>query len=1451
MDEKQQSTESTDKIPPNIASPFRHETDDISHEEKHTSAVPDLDDDAPIHITSFMRNIDVRHRIDVPLKPRRVCKQWCLSLCDSARACCAKCGVRRSAAEDADPEPPPNRYIYWGPFSDINVQDVNDGERTTKAPHLAHTGVDDDSYLTGSPFVSNYISTTKYTVLTFLPLNLLEQFQKKANLYFLVMACLALFPFSPKSPIFSWLPLLFVLAVSACKEAVEDYRRYCMDKEINHNIVDVYRPDADGRHWRFRSVAWQDLQVGDMVRVHNHGALPADILLLQSSTNQGLCNIETANLDGETNLKMKQALGCTYSLPTDEHGDDYLLNDALQFILECEAPHADIHKFEANFYFHRHDGKEKESDAIGIHQLLLRGCTLKNTDWVIGCVVGTGVETKIALNNAKTKFKRSNVDRTVDLGLYCIFGLQQVLCIFAAVYHSVWMRTTADDEWYQYVDSDGQNETNITQQSVLNYFTFLILLDILVPISLYVSMELVKFTQAYLISMDDAMVASVENGDDDDDNNDDNTAGDDDGKDNTHIRAQARTSNLNEELGQISFIFSDKTGTLTENKMSFLRCHVDGTRYGPGEMRKQNELCERVPTPTAMPAYNARQCQFDDARLAHRRHRACVNEFLTLLSVCHTVIAQHGEHGEHGPVTYNASSPDEKALVVFAKNMHYYFYAAHVSILQVTEQHTIDGHMFYVNIFGEQVKFEVLHLLEFTSSRKRMSVVVRDPRDGKLKLYCKGADNVIYQRLCADYKQPTGGGGERMHDWQCCLDSLHSFAVAGLRTLVCAYKEIELPHYVAWLKRLNTAKSAMQNRDTQVAQCYDDMEQDLTLLGATAIEDKLQRGVAETVANLSVAGIAVWVLTGDKVETAINIGRSCRLLTPAMNRVDGSLFMLDPDEKLDDAECDAQVQKGLNEACAFLEDREDNASTQGFVVSGKALSVIFPHRKHDSKGRPLLPSPQQEAREAEKQQRLLKCLIKCRAVLCCRVSPIQKAQMVGLIKQNIAKVITLAIGDGANDVPMIRAAHVGVGIAGQEGLQAVMASDYAIAQFRFLQDLLLIHGAFDYRRISVLILYSFYKNVMLSMTQIYFGFYSGFSGTLFYDQLAGSTYNLVYTAFPVMFAAVFDRFYSKTVAKLCPELYTNGPRDKSFNLWLFIGWCALGAVHGFVIFLCSIYFIDSSSIGESGRTLGFWSTNTTMFTCVVTVATLKMMLETRTWTGWSVLFFVLSYAVWYLYIGVWSSIPVTVGWANQDIYGVAHQMYATSQVWFVVLLTAVLCIYPDILCKFVRKMWRPQPSDVVYELEFMGRDFDFVDRCCVDVRQQREREIAVMQKYRSMQSGAAATTTTTEISSLVQKTAGGTRTAAETMMPTTQEPPRRHSLSQGSHLGFAEFQADIDEHNAVPQWQYMQSALSVRRFSLRVDPDEHSVDAYEDSVDGAPLSPKGYGRITQTDEENE
>lgn len=327
-----------------------------------------------------------------------------------------------------------------------------------------------------------------------------------------------------------------------------------------------------------------------------------------------------------------------------------------------------------------------------------------------------------------------------------------------------------------------------------------------------------------------------------------------------------------------------------------------------------------------------------------------------------------------------------------------------------------------------------------------MSSIVRMP-DGSIRLLCKGADSVIYSRLAP---------GQQQELRKSTAEQLEQFAREGLRTLCIAERKISEKEYQAFSKEHDIAAAALTERDEKLEEVANEIEQNLMLIGGTAIEDKLQDGVPDTIALLARAGIKLWVLTGDKVETAINIGFSCNLLNNEMELIVFNVPENQPEKAATDLE--EQLQKfGLTgsdeELMAARQDHKPPAGKHAVVIDGDTLKLMLS--------------------EELKQKFLLLCK-QCKSVLCCRVSPAQKAAVVNMVKNGL-NIMALAIGDGANDVSMIQEADVGVGIAGEEGRQAAMSSDYAIGQFRFLRRLILIHGRWCYRRMGECTANFFYK----------------------------------------------------------------------------------------------------------------------------------------------------------------------------------------------------------------------------------------------------------------------------------------------------------------------------------------------------------------------------------------
>ena len=831
-------------------------------------------------------------------------------------------------------------------------------------------------------YVDNHVSTAKYNIATFLPKFLYEQFSKYANLFFLFTAILQQIPnISPTNRYTTIGPLIVVLLVSAGKELVEDFKRKNSDKSLNYSRARVLRGSS------FEDARWVKVSVGDIVRVESEQPFPADLVLLASSEPEGLCYIETANLDGETNLKIKQAIPETANLVSPSE------LSRLTGRLRSEQPNSSLYTYEATLTMQA-GGGEKEL-PLAPDQLLLRGATLRNTPWIHGVVVFTGHETKLMRNATATPIKRTAVERMVNIQILMLVSILITLSLISSIGDLVVRARASKNLTYLAYGDKGA-----LSQFFSDIFTYWVLYSNLVPISLFVTIEIVKYYHAFLINSDLDIYY-----------------------DKTDTPAVCRTSSLVEELGQIEYIFSDKTGTLTCNMMEFKQCSIGGIQYA--------EVVPEDQRATDQGGVEVGIHDFKKLRENLKTHesRTAIHHFLALLATCHTVIPERKDE-KPGEIKYQAASPDEGALVEGAVLLGYQFTARRPKSVTITVE-------------GKEYQYELLAVCEFNSTRKRMSTIFRCP-DGKIRCYCKGADTVILERLNKD--NPIVDAT---------LQHLEEYASEGLRTLCLSMREIPEQEFQEWWHVFDKASTTVSgNRAEELDKAAEIIEHDFYLLGATAIEDRLQDGVPDTIHTLQTAGIKVWVLTGDRQETAINIGMSCKLISEDM-----TLLMINEDTSQATRDNISKKLTAIRSQSASGADLE----TLALVIDGKSLTFAL---------------------EKDMEKMFLDLAVVCKAVICCRVSPLQKALVVKLVKRHL-KAILLAIGDGANDVSMIQAAHVGVGISGVEGLQAARSADVAIGQFRYLRKLLLVHGAWSYQRISKVILYSFYKNIALYMTQFW------------------------------------------------------------------------------------------------------------------------------------------------------------------------------------------------------------------------------------------------------------------------------------------------------------------------------------------------------------------------------
>lgn len=1256
---------------------------------------------------------------------------------------------------------------------------------------------------TGEPYVLNTITSSRYTVWTFLPKQLKAQFSKIANCYFMVVAILQMIPtWSTTGQYTTIIPLMIFMSISIAREGFDDWKRHVHDKDENGKYTTIVREDDELLAFDTRSIttimsqsqnpslesvagadftnsnelsrynlreyktSWKDVQVGDIIKIRSDEWVPADVVLLRvSGSDSQQAFVETMALDGETNLKPKQPPSQLAKAASKVH-----LLRSLKTMLTVEDPNIDLYNFEGSFTLN------DESHALGPDNVIYRGSILRNTPAVLGVVVFTGEETKIRMNNIRNpRTKAPKLQRNINYIVIFMVVVVVSLSAFSTMSQRLQYTDYKDKAWYLYGQDVGVAAT---------LMGFIIMYNTLIPLSLYVTMEIIKVMQLCFLQYDIDMYHVESN-----------------------TRADAKTATILEELGQVSYIFSDKTGTLTDNKMIFRKFSIGGTswihdldleedeRVPPSSLikasRKSTTTIARESTDVMsfksatswrslaqpvkdQPMLNSLQLikyiQTHPQTLFAKR----VKLFLLSMALCNTCLPSKAgcvsansldislelvpESGSDENILYQASSPDELALVQAARDLGFVVY--HREHNQLTLK-------VYPNGFSEEPKYEVyevLDVIEFSSYRKRMSVVVRFP-DGRICLICKGADNIILERLrdaelaqrkareislnasnrkameaevvlqsrlSGDSRRSLTSirnsmsltGGERVNSIDFTLSheeteihlisqkarsSLHlqqskrysvdvdtkqaiptdrllvndeyvlektlehieEFSAEGLRTLLYSYKWVDKDFYDSWSKEYSAAKIALVDRAKKVEAVGEIIESKMELVGATAIEDKLQEGVSEAIDKLRRAGIKLWMLTGDKRETAINIGYSCRLI-----RDYSTVIVLSMDEGKEGV-----VQRITS---AGLEIKAGRVAHCVLVIDGATLA--------DIENDPTVLSI------------FIELCIQADSVVCCRASPSQKASMVSRVRELNKKSVTLAIGDGANDIAMIQSADIGIGITGKEGLQAARLADYAIAQFRFLLKLLLVNGRYNYVRTSKFVLCTFYKELLFYLTQAVYQRFTLFSGSSVYESWSLSMFNTLFTSLPVLCIGMFDKDLEPSTLIAVPELYAKGREYQAFNLRVFIHWMILAAVQSVGISFLGYYSWAITALRDN-TTLPI---GTLMFAVLVIVINAKcefIEMQNRQWLAFAA--FIISvggYGLWnVLIMALYRAKTAAIFYVD---YGLT--MFGQDPSWWAALLMmAVVPMLIDILLKVFKFMFRPSDDDVfrVYERDLNLRRY--------------------------------------------------------------------------------------------------------------------------------------------------
>ncbi|CAG9312035.1 unnamed protein product [Blepharisma stoltei] len=978
-------------------------------------------------------------------------------------------------------------------------------------------------------YPDNSINTNLNSYFFLIPFILFSQFKRLGYIWYLIVTIFQYIPYD-LSPLQSE-STTTIFAISLFLNLVHDifanYLKRKSDSCVNSRDSLVWSESSK----QFIHKKWEDIRVGYVIVVKNNEEVPADLILIATSDSEDSCFFETFNLDGSTRLSMRKPVSDFAKIFESKNYEKaihriFKLDNA---ILKIDHPNDNYHTVYGSIKL----VKYPKAIPLSIENFVLRGSKLKNTEWIMGIVVYTGPDTKIMINSQELWHKSKNTDKVMDKYIFWIFillsAMTLILCILT-ITHSYYYE-------HEYKYFTGLNPSS----SWMDILSFLILFSYLIPINYYSIVDLIGLIQFWFMRQDLCFY--------------------DDKKHETIISSSLR---LNEDLGKVKYIFTDKTGTLTENKMKLKYFVIKGKSYD----------IEEMPLLFSSKLYDT------------------MLDLLKVLAICHTV----SPLSINEDIKYKGESLDEEALIMAA-------------FMSGVEYKSTKENVMELKIFGSTKYYKIYGLNKFDPERKIMSIVVKELNCDKYPvLLCKGADDVLCTKSLNSEKYIKKLTKE-----------IENHTKNGLRVLAIARKTLTEEEAAKFEEQWIAAKNAMTNSESRLKEVANLYEKDLYIIGAVAIEDKLQDGVSETVSSLRKAGIKIWMMTGDRRETSISTAYASTLfdseteiiqlsyshekfLFEVLEKEYNNRFLpqesgsfIQKSESMSLKESESKTSIELEQDCIFI--KRNESYNYGIAVEGLSLDAIMRNVKH--------------------LQYFLALGCAAKAVILYRTTPAQKARIVKIFNENVlSRPVMLAIGDGANDCAMINEANIGIGILGKEGCQAAKCSDFAIANFKCLIPLLQVYGHWNCIRMPKIRQVLIYISCLLAFLLFYYSFINMYSASFLYESWMITIFYGMLIILPIIWLGVIDKDYEKEKLIKKPELYYRWDFMSKESLWYIV----LGAFQALLIFLLAVLF-TADSFDLHGNAEDYFTIGCICFLIILQVVLYELWVIAK---SWSLLFFIAS-----------------------------------------------------------------------------------------------------------------------------------------------------------------------------------------------------------------------------------